>query len=326
MKSTLSFRMAETLNEKHNKREIYVPYVDVAKSKNNIYYINQTKEEAYEYLFGESVKKYNEQQKRKDRKIDDYLKKLLKSEEEQKKLIEQKRSEGCSYKELAKYKKAKRTSYELIVSLGNMKENPEFCPGGERENDTISILNEYITTFQERNPNAYMYLAAIHLDETGVIHAHLDIVFFSDSYKTGLSRRVSLNRALEDMGFRCDEKGKNGKYELAITKWQNREREILKIIAKKFDIDIVNGNQSRQHLNREQYIIKKQKEEILEKENAINNRIEQLCDFINSDPKAAEYYYSTQLTKKEKELEEIKENYAEALKIIENIKGIYERA
>jgi len=47
---------------------------------------------------------------------------------------------------------------------------------------------------------------------------------------------------------------------------------------------------------------------------------------INSDPKAAEYYYSTQLSKREKELEEIKENYNEALKIIENIKGIYERA
>lgn len=325
MKSTLSFRMAETLNEKHNKREIFVPYVDVAKSKNNIYYVNQTKEEAYEYLFGEVVKKYNEQQKRKDRKIDNYLKKLQTSEEQQKKLIEQKRSEGCSYKELAKYKKAKRTSYELIVSLGNMKENPEFCPGGERENDTISILNEYITTFQERNPNAYMYLAAMHLDETGVIHAHLDIVFFSDSYKTGLSRRVSLNRALEDMGF-APEKNEKGKFELPITRWQNRERDVIKKISKKFDIDIVNGNQSRQHLNREQYIIKKQQEKIQKKENIINSRVEQLCDFINSDPKAAEYYYSTQLTKKEKELEEIKENYAEALKIIENIKGIYERA
>lgn len=324
MRSTLSFRMAETLNEKHNMREIFVPYVDVSKSKNNIYYISQTKEEAFEYLFSDAVKEYNVQQKRKDRKIDNYLKKLLTSEEQQKKIIEQKRSEGCSYKELAKYKKAKRTSYELIVSLGNMKENPEFCPGGERENDTIRILNEYIATFQERNPNAYMYLAAIHLDETGVIHAHLDIVFFSDSYKTGLSRRVSLNRALEDMGFAC-EKNESGKFELPITRWQNREREHIAEVAKKYNIEIVKGNQSRQHLNREQYIIKKQKEEIQNKEEAINNRVEQLCDFINSDPKAAEYYYSTQLTKKEKELEEIKENYAEALKIIDNIKGEYER-
>ena len=220
MKSTLSFRMSELHNEGHNLRTIYVPYVDTSKSKNNIYYVNYTKEQAYEYLFADAVKEYNEKQKRKDRRIEDYLKKIISAEEKQKKIIEQKRAEGCSYKELAKYKKAKQSSYEIIVSLGNMKQNPEFCPVGERADDVMAILNEYIYGFQNRNPNAYLYMSAIHCDEQGVIHAHLDVIFFSDSYKSGMSRRVSLNRALEDMGFTSNkgEEG-HGKFDLAVTKW-----------------------------------------------------------------------------------------------------------
>ena len=99
MKSTLSFRMSPYHNEGHNLRTIYVPYVDVSKSKNNIYYINHTKEEAYEYLFSESVKEYNKNQKRKDRRIDNYLLKITTAEEEQKKFIEEKRSEGTDPKE-----------------------------------------------------------------------------------------------------------------------------------------------------------------------------------------------------------------------------------
>lgn len=314
MKSTLSFRMSEQHNEGHNLRTIYVPYVDTSKSKDNIYYVNHTKEEAYDYLFSAAVKEYNNKQKRKDRRIDDYLKKLIEAEEKQKKLIEQKRAEGCSYKELSKYKKAKQSSYEIIVSLGNMKQNPEFNPGGERELDIIAILEEYIQGFQSRNPNAYLYLSAIHRDEAH-IHGHLDVIFFSDSYKSGMSRRVSLNRALEDMGFTSDkEKDGTGKFDLAVTKWQNREREELTEIAKKYDIEIVNGNQSRQHLNREQYIIEKKKEELQKKENSINNCVSQIDTFIKNDERGSAFYYSVELSKREKELEKLKKDFDEMAK------------
>ena len=319
MKSTLSFRMSEQHNERHNLRTIYVPYVDTSKSKDNIYYVNHTKEQAYDYLFADAVKEYNKKQKRKDRRIEDYLKKLLEAEEKQKKLIEQKRSEGCSYKQLAKFKKAKQSSYELIVSLGNMKQNPEFCPNGERADDIVAILNEYIYNFQDRNPNAYLYLSTIHLDEQGVIHAHMDVIFYSDSYKSGMSRRVSLNRALEDMGFVSD-KEKSGKFDLAVTKWQNREREELKEIAKKYDIEIVNGNQSRQHMSREQYIIEQKKEELQKKENSINNCVSQIDDFIKNDDRGTAFYYSVELSKREKELEKLKKDFDDVMNDYRRIK------
>ena len=321
MKSTLSFRMSEQHNEGHNLRTIYVPYVDTSKSKDNIYYVNHTKEQAYDYLFADAVKEYNKKQKRKDRRIEDYLKKLLEAEEKQKKLIEQKRSEGCSYKQLAKFKKAKQSSYEIIVSLSNMKQNPEFCPNGERADDIVAILNEYIYNFQDRNPNAYLYLSTIHLDEQGVIHAHMDVIFYSDSYKSGMSRRVSLNRALEDMGFKSDkEKDGTGKFNLAVTKWQNRERDELAEIAKKYDIEIVNGNQSRQHLNREQYIIEKKKEELQKKEKSINNCVSQIDSFIKNDDRGSAFYYSVELSKKEKELEKLKKDFDEMAEQYRKIK------
>ena len=319
MKSTLSFRMSELHNEGHNLRTIYVPYVDTSKSKDNIYYVNHSKEEAYELLFADAVREYNGKQKRKDRRIEDYLKKILEAEEKQKKLIEQKRAEGCSYKQLAKFKKAKQSSYELIVSLGNMKENPEFCPDGERADDIVAILNEYIYNFQDRNPNAYLYLSTIHLDEQGVIHAHMDVIFYSDSYKSGMSRRVSLNRALEDMGFVSD-KEKSGKFDLAVTKWQNREREELKELAKKYDIEIVDGNQSRQHLNREQYIIEKKKEELKKKEKSINNCVSQIDDFIKNDDRGTAFYYSVELSKREKELEKLKKDFDDVMNDYRRIK------
>ena len=265
------------------------------------------------------MKEYNKKQKRKDRRIEDYLKKLLEAEEKQKKLIEQKRSEGCSYKQLAKFKKAKQSSYELIVSLGNMKQNPEFCPNGERADDIVAILNEYIYNFQDRNPNAYLYLSTIHLDEQGVIHAHMDVIFYSDSYKSGMSRRVSLNRALEDMGFVSD-KEKSGKFDLAVTKWQNREREELKEIAKKYDIEIVNGNQSRQHMSREQYIIEQKKEELQKKENPINNCVSQIDDFIKNDDRGTAFYYSVELSKREKELEKLKKDFDDVMNDYRRIK------
>ncbi len=307
MKSTLSFRMSPNFNEGHNLRTLYVPYVNKARSKDNIYYINHTREEAYEYLFGDAVKEYNDKQKRKDRKIENYLYKILSAEEKQKKNIEEKRAEGASKKQLAKMNNVKHSAYEIIVSLGNIQQNPEFSSGGEKMESVINILDEYIRNFSDRNPNAYMYMSAIHLDECGNAHAHIDTIFYSDSYTTGLKRRVSLNKALEDMGFETDEKSdeKDG-FNLAVTKWQNREREELTKIALKYGIEIVCGNQSRQHLDREQYIIKKQKEELLKKETSIKNCISQLNDFINSSDVGNAFYYKIELEKKEKELAETK--------------------
>ena len=54
--------------------------------------------------------------------------------------------------------------------------------------------------FQVQNPNLYVYNAVIHLDELNP-HAHVNFIPVGDNMKKGLSKQVSMNRALENMGY-----------------------------------------------------------------------------------------------------------------------------
>ena len=86
----------------------------------------------------------------------------------------------------------------------------------------IHVLNQYAETFQERNPNLFLFNAVLHLDEA-TPHLHLDYIPVAHGYKKGLKTRNSLTKALQEMGF---EKGKSRKDNETID-WQNRERAYL---------------------------------------------------------------------------------------------------
>ena len=261
--ATLSFHMDSRHNDKHDARNLYVPYVNPELSINNYYPdFNMCREQAFEFLFSDAVREYNQKQTRPERRIKNYLEKLLASEERQNQLIREKRAEGCSYKELAKFRKKKHCSVQMIIGIGNIQENPEFKANGSKAEVVNKIIKEYIDGFQERNPNAFLYHSARHNDEQGVIHGHLSIIWYADGFTKGMSRQVSQKKALEKMGFVSDtKKGADGKLHLAIEKWQQRERSVLRSICKSYGINIVSGRESREHLDREHYIIKKQKEE-----------------------------------------------------------------
>jgi hypothetical protein len=144
IKATLSFHMDSKSNMKHDLRQIYVPYVDIDRSKNNVYYAgNTTLEKSFSFLFADSVAEYNARQKRPERRIDNYLQRLLDAEEKQNQLIQEKRSAGCSYKELAKYKKSVHPSMQFIVTIGNMQSNPELiAKDGKDAERAKAVLEE----------------------------------------------------------------------------------------------------------------------------------------------------------------------------------------
>ena len=316
--ATLSFHMDSRHNDKHDLREIYVPYVDYSRTHQNYYAeFNTTREKAFEFLFSESQNSYNEKQTRKDRRIENYLSKLLEAQQEQKKIIAEKRRAGCSFKELKKFRKRVCPSYQFLISLGNMQDNPEFVSkNGSLSDVAKEILIEYCNGFQERNPNCYLYLSATHGDECGVWHQHNSVIFFADGLTRGMSRQVSQKKALEAMGFYSDtEKGADGKMHLAIEKWQNRERAVLQEICKKHGINIVAGKDSHEHLDREHYIISQQKKENLKMHEEINNRAEKVVaaqeqidaqlsdikDFIDNTDNGAMYsIYAENRANKEK--------------------------
>lgn len=261
--ATLSFHMDSRHNDKHDARNLYVPYVNPELSINNYYPdFNMSREQAFEFLFSDAVREYNQKQTRPERRIKNYLEKLLKSEERQNQLIREKRAQGASFKELAKFKKSVHPSVQMIIGIGNIQDNPEFKANGSKAEVVNKIIKEYIDGFQERNPNAFLYHSARHNDEEGVVHGHLSLIWFADGFTKGMSRQVSQKKALEQMGFVSDtKKGADGKLHLAIEKWQQRERSVLRSICKSYGINIVSGKESREHLDREHYIIKKKKEE-----------------------------------------------------------------
>ena len=120
--------------------------------------LDEKPEDAYERIFGEAIKKYDEKQKRSDRKI----------------------KSGKKYYEKIKNSKNKVPVYEYIITLGNkdnLPDNPE---------EVRLIYIEALEEFKKRNPNMEVIGAYYHDDETrddgkggriqGAPHMHVDYI------------------------------------------------------------------------------------------------------------------------------------------------------
>lgn len=198
---------------RHNNRDFIADNVDRNRTPWNRTYAKVPLSEAYEICFGDAVREYNEGQTRKDRKKDNYLEEI--------------RHSGNNEK----------VFYENVVQIGTMKdtsvvdENGNLTPEAEK---AIKVLDEYGRTFQERNPNLYLFNAVLHLDEA-TPHLHLDYIPVAHGYKRGLKTRNSLTKAFQEMGF---EKGRNKRDNETID-WQRGEREHLTSLCEERGIEIV---------------------------------------------------------------------------------------
>lgn len=120
--------------------------------------IDEKPEDAYERIFGETIKKYDAKQKRSDRRI----------------------GSGKKYYEKIKNSKNKVPVYEFIITLGNkdnLPDNPE---------EVRNIYIEALENFRQRNPNLEVIGAYYHDDEIrddgkggkiqGAPHLHVDYI------------------------------------------------------------------------------------------------------------------------------------------------------
>ncbi len=182
----------------HNNREFFTPNVDPNRSKNNIIYKRESLESAYEKCFGQAIADYNENQKRKDRKIagsSGYLEKI--------------RSSGNGEKPF----------YEIVVQVGNQYD----CTIGTEASDlAIQALKTYMSTWGKRNPNLYVVNAVLHLDEK-TPHLHIDYIPVAHGYKSGLQTRNSLDKALKSQGIN----GLSSRHRNSTMNWQEKEKEAL---------------------------------------------------------------------------------------------------
>lgn len=196
----------------HNNREFICNNVVPERTSWNRTYIQESLKDAYEKCFGQALWDYNAAQKRKDRQKDDYLKEI----------------ENSGNKE--------KTFYENIVQIGKKTDTPVVDENGtltEEAKAAIEVLDRYARTFQERNPNLYLFNCVMHLDEA-TPHLHIDYIPVAHGYKNGMKTRNSLTKAFQQMGFA---KAVSRKQNETVA-WQEREREYLTELCREQGIEI----------------------------------------------------------------------------------------
>ena len=199
---SISFTLGKASTEhgakvNHNNRKFLADNINPAETPRNISYKIQSVESAYQELFGEAVKEYNERQKRPCRRIADYYSHIASGHREE-------------------------PFYEAVVQFGDCR---TVQPGTQRWFYVQTMLNDYMRKFQKRNPNLYVFNAVLHLDEASP-HLHIDFIpFYTKERQRGLKKGVSMRAALIEQGFVPEHNGKN-----QLTLWEESERKEMEYI------------------------------------------------------------------------------------------------
>lgn len=177
----------------HNSRKFNAANIDPERTQFNVSYCNEPIKAVYHDLFDEALQRYNAKQKRADRCIDDYYEKIRTGKQE-------------------------KPFYEVIFQVGN---KDDMAAESEDGKLSAKVLDEFMRSFQQRNPNLKVFSAHMHMDEA-TPHLHIDFVPFITGSKRGLDTRISLKQALANQGF---EGGTRGDTEWS--QWVRSEKEQL---------------------------------------------------------------------------------------------------
>ena len=241
----------------HNNREFICNNVVPERTSWNRIYIQEPLKDAYEKCFGQSLRDYNAAQKRKDRQKDDYLKEI----------------ENCGNKE--------KTFYENIVQIGKKTDTPVADENGvmtEEAKAAIEVLDRYAKTFQDRNPNLYLFNCVMHLDEA-TPHLHIDYIPVAHGYKNGMKTRNSLTKAFQQMGFA---KAVSRKQNETVA-WQERERGYLTELCREQGIEIETLGVQRDNLSLPEYKAAMREVEQLEQQAAVLDKRNEALEQQNDD-------------------------------------------
>ena len=199
----------------HNRRDFIAENVDSSRTPLNIEYYNEDIRAVYHELFDDALARYNEKQTRKDRVIDDYYEKIRMGKQE--KLFE-----------------------ELIIQIGNKDDMNASSENGQLARQ---MLDEYMQSFQQRNPTLRVFSAHLHMDEA-TPHLHIDFIPFTTGSKRGLETRVSLKKALEALGFAGGTKSHT-----ELNQWIESEKQTLASIMARHDIEWEQKGTHEEHLS-----------------------------------------------------------------------------
>ena len=202
-------------------------------------WLDEDPKAAYERLFGEAVKAYNEKQTRPERQIADY------------------------YKQICEDSK-KKPVYELIIGIyGKKADGTPICS----KNDGRRILRAFTEDWERRNPNLELCGLYYHCDESvgvngsQVGHVHIDYIPVGEGFTRGMATQSSLSRALEQQGFQSQ-----GTSNTAQMQWEARENQFLATLCTHAGFEVVRGKGSKEHLDTTTYKKVKELQELKERQ------------------------------------------------------------
>ena len=199
----------------HNRRDFIAENVDSSRTPLNIEYRNEDIRAVYHELFDDALAHYNEKQTRRDRVIDDYYEKIRTGKQE-------------------------KPFEELIIQIGNKDDMNATSENGQLARQ---MIDEYMQSFQQRNPTLRVFSAHLHMDEA-TPHLHIDFIPFTTGSKRGLETRVSLKKALEALGFAGGTKSHT-----ELNQWIEAEKQALASIMAQHDIEWEQKGTHEEHLS-----------------------------------------------------------------------------
>ena len=199
----------------HNSRQFIAENVDSSRTPLNVEYRNEDIRTVYHELFDDALARYNEKQTRKDRVIDDYYEKIRTGKQE-------------------------KPFEELIIQIGNKDDMNASSENGQLARQ---MLDEYMQSFQQRNPTLRVFSAHLHMDEA-TPHLHIDFIPFTTGSMRGLETRVSLKKALEVLGFAGGTKSHT-----ELNQWIESEKQALASIMARHDIEWEQKGTHEEHLS-----------------------------------------------------------------------------
>lgn len=214
MKRTISVMVGKG-SANHNSRKFKAENVDSERFHLNIEYCNENIKDVYHQLFDDAVLRYNEKQKRNDRRIPDYYEKIRLSKQE-------------------------KPFHEMILQIGNHENMSAKSEDGQLAQ---KVLNEYYQSFQQRNSCLRVFSAHLHMDEA-TPHLHIDFVPFVTGSKRGLDTRVSLKQALASQGFKGGSRG-----DTEWNQWVKSEKEELAAVMERHGIAWERKGTHEKHLS-----------------------------------------------------------------------------
>lgn len=256
LKRTISFMTGKgSLN--HNSRKFHAKNTDPNRTHWNVEYCNEDIKDVYHELFDDALKRYNDKQTRKDRKIDDYYKKIRSGKQE-------------------------KLFHEVIIQIGD-KDNM----GSETMEGQLAakILDEYMKGFQERNPTLRVFAAHLHLDEA-TPHLHIDFIPYVTGSKRGLDTRVSLKQALSSLGFKGGSRS-----ETELNQWVQSEKEKLAMVMRENEIEWDQKGTHEPHLSVLDYkkkVREQEVEELTEHKNLLEHDLHDISECVDEIQKEKE--------------------------------------